>query len=75
MSQWVFIMNIKYYVLKLKPHIISCLIVWLAVVLGINSVSNADRKVAIVRGTAEDYYTCIVSTINQNTTASHTVTN
>ena len=42
-------------------------IVWLAVVFGINSVSNAGRKIVIVQGTAEHYYnfhTCIASTIN-----------
>ena len=42
-------------------------IVWLAVVFGINSVSNAGKKIVIVRGAAEHYYnfhTCIASTIN-----------
>ena len=42
-------------------------IVWLAVVFGINSASNVGRKIVIVRGAAEHYYnfhTCIASTIN-----------
>ena len=42
-------------------------IVWLAVVLGINSVSNAGGKIVIVRGEAEHYYSfpaCITRTIN-----------
>ena len=42
-------------------------IVWLAVVFGINSASNAGKKIVIVRGEAEHYYnfhTCIASTIN-----------
>ena len=53
--------------------------VWFAVVFGIKSVSKAiaDRKIVIARGAAKHYYTfymCIVSTINPNTTANHTVT-
>ena len=51
-------------------------IVWLAVVFGINSASNAGRKIVIVRGAAEHYYNfriCIASTI-PNTIANHTVT-
>ena len=42
-------------------------IVWLAVVFGINSASNPGRKIVIVRGAAERYYNfhaCIASTIN-----------
>ena len=42
-------------------------IVWLAVVFGINSASNADGKIVIVRGKAEYYYSfpaCITRTIN-----------
>ena len=31
-------------------------IVWLVVVFGINSVSNACKKIVIVQGTAEHYY-------------------
>ena len=41
-------------------------IVWLAVVFGINSVSNAGKKIVIVQGAAKHYYnfhTCIVNTI------------
>ena len=47
-------------------------VVWFAVVFGINSASNAGRKIVIVWGAAEYYYTfhsCIASTINPNTTA------
>ena len=61
------------YITKL-PHnvILLCnvlvyVIVWLAVVFGINSASNAGKKIVIVRGAAEHYYnfhTCIASTIN-----------
>ena len=36
--------------------ILLYVIVWLAVVFGINSVSNAGKKFVIVRGTAEHYY-------------------
>ena len=52
-------------------------IVWFAVVFGINSVSNAGGKIVRVRGAAEHYYsfhTCIVSIINPNTAVNHTVT-
>ena len=52
-------------------------IVWLAVVFGINSVSNAGKKIVIVRGAAKHYYTfhtCIVSISNPNTTADCAVT-
>ena len=55
-------------------QVLVYVIVWLAVVFGINSVSNAGRKIVIVRGAAKNYYnflTCVVST---NTTANHTVT-
>ena len=54
-------------------------IVWLAVVFGINSASNAGEKTVIVRGEAEHYYSfpdCITRTINSKYyTANHTVTN
>ena len=42
-------------------------IVWLAVVFGINSTSNAGRKIVIVRGEADHYYSfpaCTTRTIN-----------
>ena len=42
-------------------------IVWLAVVFAINSVSNVGGKIVIVRGEAEHYYSfpaCITRTIN-----------
>ena len=42
-------------------------IVWLAVVFGINSASNAGRKTVVVWGEAEHYYNfpaCIMRTIN-----------
>ena len=42
-------------------------IVWLAVVFGINSVSNAGGKFVIVWGEAKHYYSfhaCITRTIN-----------
>ena len=51
--------------------LVYVIIVRLAVVLGINSVSNAGRKILIVQGAAKYYYTfhtCIVSTIKPNTT-------
>ena len=41
------------YIMKV---IIVYVIVWVAVVFGINCASNAGRKVVIVRGTAEHYY-------------------
>ena len=41
----------------------------------INSVSSAGRKIVIVWGTAQHYYTFCPCTINPNTTANHTVTN
>ena len=47
---------------------------WLWYVFGINSVSNVGKKIIIVRGAAEHYYnfyTCIASTINPNTTTNH----
>ena len=37
-------------------------IAWVAVVFGINCVSNAGRKLVIARGTAEHYY-CFLSTL------------
>ena len=46
--------------------------------LGINIVSNVDRKIVIVGGIAKHYctfHTCIVRTINPNTTENHTITN
>ena len=42
-------------------------IVWLAVVFGINSASNAGRKILIMRSKAKHYYSfpaCITRTIN-----------
>ena len=45
--------------------------VWFAVVFGINSASNASKKIVIVRGAAEHYYNFIIPI----TTVSHTVTN
>ena len=42
-------------------------IVWLAVVFGINSASSAGGNIVIVRGEAEHYYSfpaCITRTIN-----------
>ena len=35
----------------------TVILVWLTVAFGINSVSNTGRKIVIVRGTAEYYYT------------------
>ena len=52
-----------------KQPVFVYVMVWLAVVFGINSASNAGRKIVIVRGAAEHYYnfhTCIASTINSN---------
>ena len=52
--------------------------VWVAMVFGINSVSNAGRKIAIVRGTFEHYYSFLPALrvlIIPNTIATHTVTN
>ena len=54
-------------IVKVTYGVCSILIEWLAVVFGINSVSNAGKKIVIVQGAAEHYYnfhTCIVSTIN-----------
>ena len=34
-------------------------IVWFAVVFGINSVSNAGRKIVIVQGAVQHYYTSL----------------
>ena len=59
-------------------HQLVYVIVWVAVVFGINCVSNAGRKLVIVRGTAEHYY-CFLPALREqlipNTTANHTVTN
>ena len=58
-------------------HLLVYVIVWLAVVFGINSASNAGRKIVIVQGAAEYYYnfhTCIASTINSKYYSNHTVT-
>ena len=55
---------------RIVPNFRSTLvyvIVWLAVVFGINSVSNAGGNTVIVRGEAEHYYSfpaCITRTIN-----------
>ena len=53
-------------------------IVWVAVVFGVNCVSNAGRKFVIVLGAAEHYY-CFLPALRvqliPNTTANHTVTN
>ena len=41
--------------------------IWLAVVFGMNSASNAGGKIVLVRGEAEHYYSfpaCITRTIN-----------
>ena len=38
-------------------------------------VSNAGKKIMTLRGTAETFLTCNVSTIHPNTTANHTVIN
>ena len=43
-EQWIDIIQVLVYV-----------IVWLAVVFGINNASNAGRKIVIVRGAAEHY--------------------
>ena len=54
--------------------------VWLTVLFGINSVSNAGRKIVMVRGPAEHYYTCytlqqaLQSLLFPSTTTNHTVT-
>ena len=53
-------------------------IVWVTVIFGINCVSNAGRKLVIVRGAAEHYYCFLPALLVQlipNTTANHTVTN
>ena len=47
--------------------ILVYVIVWLAVVFGINSASNAGGKIVVVRGEAEHYYSFpayITRTIN-----------
>ena len=67
--------NSKRNYLTLIPFVY--VIVWLAVVIGINDVSNAGRKIIIVQGAAKHYYTfhtCIASTINPSATANLTVT-
>ena len=54
-------------------------IVWVAVVFGINCASNAGRKLVKVRGAAEHYYNCFLPALRvqliPNTIANHTVTN
>ena len=48
-------------------YVFVYVILWLAVVFGINSASNAGGKIVIVRGEAEHYYSfpaCITRTIN-----------
>ena len=54
-------------IINLSAMLLAYVIVWLAVVFGINSVSNSSGKTVIVRGEAEHYYsfpTCITRTIN-----------
>jgi len=49
------------------PIVLVYVIVWLAVVFGINSVSNAGRKIVIVQGAAKHYNyfpACSTKTIN-----------
>ena len=61
------ILNIKQNVQYRMNCISIYVIVWLAVVFGISSTSNAGKKIVIVQGTAKHYYnfyTCIASTIN-----------
>ena len=41
--------------IKSVPYTVY-IIVWVAIVFGIYSLSNAGRKIVIVRGTAEHYY-------------------
>ena len=59
---------------EIRSHVIA----WVAVVFGINCVSNAGRKLVIVRGAAEHYY-CFLPTLReqliQNTTANHAIIN
>ena len=58
-----------------STYVCIYMIVWFAVVSGINSLINLSRKVV---GAAKHYHTvhtCIVSTINPNTTTKHTVIN
>ena len=53
-------------------------VVWVAIVFGNNSTSNAGRRIAIVQGTAEHYYNFLPTLqvpLIQNTIATHTVTN
>ena len=48
-------------------YVFVYVILWLAVVFGINSASNAGGKIVIVRGKAEHLYSfpaCIMRTIN-----------
>ena len=53
-------------------------IVWVAVVIGINCVSSTGRKLVIVGGAAKHYY-CFLPALReqliQNTTVTSTVTN
>ena len=61
----------------MKCDLVVYVIVWLAVVFGINSASNAGKKIVIVRGAAEHYYNFIPALralLIPNTTANHTVT-
>ena len=53
-------------------------IVWVAVVFGINCASNAGGKLVIVQGTAEHYNSFLPALrelLIPNTTANHTATN
>ena len=49
------------------PEVLVYVIVWVAIVFGINCTSNAGGKLVIVGGAAEHYYkfpACITSAIN-----------
>ena len=53
-------------------------IAWVVVVFGINCVSNAGRKLVIMRGAAEHYYCFLPALLTQlipNTTATHAIIN
>ena len=70
---------VRYLELSLyRTVILVYVIVWVAVVFGINCASSAGRKLVIVRGAAEHYY-CFLPALReqliQNTTATGTVTN
>ena len=62
--------------LLLVHNMLVYVIVWVAVVFGINFASNAGRKLVIVRG---EHYYCFLPALPkqliQNTTATCTVTN